>query len=279
LNSNHPRTLAIIQARMGSSRLPGKVLLDIGGEPMLVRVAERARRAATLSGVMVATTDDPSDDLVVKLCRERGYAVYRGSAQDVLDRYHQSAHGQNADVVVRLTGDCPVIDPLVIDRTVEAFFGKVKPLDEVLSHRGSLADPPPAEGPFDFAANRLPPPFHRTYPIGLDVEVCSASVLDYAWKHATEKHQREHVMPYLYDMDGRFNVLLVNHESDLGSLLKTWNCSAVFMPTLGTMTTSHGWMCWTYGRRSQGFLMSMPVSGLSLCAMWTTGANNFVWHS
>jgi len=218
LNSNHPRTLAIIQARMGSSRLPGKVLLDIGGEPMLVRVAERARRAATLSGVMVATTDDPSDDLVVKLCRERGYAVYRGSAQDVLDRYHQSAHGQNADVVVRLTGDCPVIDPLVIDRTVEAFFGKVKPLDEVLSHRGSLADPPPAEGPFDFAANRLPPPFHRTYPIGLDVEVCSASVLDYAWKHATEKHQREHVMPYLYDMDGRFNVLLVNHESDLGSL-------------------------------------------------------------
>ena len=218
MNSNHPRTLAIIQARMGSSRLPGKVLLDIGGEPMLVRVAERARRAATLSGVMVATTDDPSDDLVVKLCRERGYAVYRGSAQDVLDRYHQSAHGQNADVVVRLTGDCPVIDPLVIDRTVEAFFGKVKPLDEVLSHRGSLADPPPAEGPFDFAANRLPPPFHRTYPIGLDVEVCSASVLDYAWKHATEKHQREHVMPYLYDMDGRFNVLLVNHESDLGSL-------------------------------------------------------------
>lgn len=185
---------------------------------MLVRVVERARRAMTLDGAMVATTEDPSDDPVFELCQDRGYAVYRGSMQDVLDRYHQAAHSQNVNVIVRITADCPVIDPVVIDRTVDAYFGKVKSQDEALSHRESLHKLPLAEGPYDFAANRLPPPFHRTYPIGLDVEVCSASILDYAWKHAQEKHQREHVMPYLYDTKGRFSVLLVNHESDLGSL-------------------------------------------------------------
>jgi spore coat polysaccharide biosynthesis protein SpsF len=218
LNDNHLRVIAIIQARMGSSRLPGKVLLDIGGEPMLVRVVERAHRAAALSRVMVATTDDPSDDPVEKLCQERGYTYYRGSVHDVLDRYYHASHSQNADVIVRITSDCPLIDAVLIDRTVEAFLGKTEPLDEVLSRRSTSLELPPAPGSFDFTANRLPPPFHRTYPIGLDVEVCSASALDYAWEHAQEKHQREHVMPYLYETGGRFNVLLVNHETDLGSL-------------------------------------------------------------
>jgi spore coat polysaccharide biosynthesis protein SpsF len=218
LSDNRARTIAIIQARMGSSRLPGKVLLDIGGEPMLVRVVERVRRAATLSGVMVATTDDPSDDPVEKLCLERGYTCSRGSTQDVLDRYYHASHSQNADVIVRITADCPVIDPVLIDRTVEAFFGKTEPQDEILSRRSTSLTLPAAAGPYDFTANRLPPPFHRTYPIGLDVEVCSASALDYDWVHAKEKHDREHVMPYLYEVAGRFNVLLVNHVTDLGSL-------------------------------------------------------------
>ena len=203
---------------MGSSRLPGKVLLDIGGEPMLVRVVERARRARRLNGVMVATTEDPSDDLVAKLCADRGYAIYRGSVHDVLDRYVQAARSQRAEAVVRITADCPVIDPAVIDRTVKAFYGKTEPQDEILSHRTAQLGIRPFPGPYDFAADRLPPPFHRTYPIGLDVEVCSTSALEYAWEHALEKHQREHVMPYLYETAGRFNVLLVNHETDLGSL-------------------------------------------------------------
>lgn len=221
MEKSYTSTLAIIQARMGSSRLPGKVLLDIGGEPMLVRVVERARRAGKLSDVMVATTDDLSDDPIARLCEERGYKFHRGSVHDVLDRYYHASHSQNADVVVRITADCPVIDPAVIDRTVEAFFGKTEPRDEILSRRSSSLDIHSAEGAYDFAANRLPPPFHRTYPIGLDVEVCSASVLDYAWEHAAEKHQREHVMPYLYETTGRFNVLLVNHETDFGSLRLT----------------------------------------------------------
>jgi spore coat polysaccharide biosynthesis protein SpsF len=203
---------------MGSSRLPGKVLLDIGGEPMLVRVVERARRARRLNGVMVATTEDASDDLVARLCADRGYAVYRGSVHDVLDRYVQAARSQRAEAVVRITADCPVIDPAVIDRTVKAFFGKTEPQDEILSRRSVQLGIRPFPGPYDFAANRLPPPLHRTYPIGLDVEVCTSAALEYAWEHAQEKHQREHVMPYLYETEGRFNVLLVNHETDLGSL-------------------------------------------------------------
>ena len=218
MRPSRPRTIAIIQARMGSSRLPGKVLLDIGGEPMLVRVVERARRARRLNDVMVATTEDPSDDPVAKLCEERGYDVYRGSVHDVLDRYVQAARSRRTEAVVRITADCPVIDPAVIDRTVKAFYGKTEPQDEILSHRASKLNVRPFPGPYDFAADRLPPPFHRTYPIGLDVEVCTSAALEYAWEHAQEKHQREHVMPYLYETAGRFNVLLVNHETDLGSL-------------------------------------------------------------
>jgi spore coat polysaccharide biosynthesis protein SpsF len=190
------RTVAIIQARMASSRLPGKVLRDIGGEPMLVRVVERVKRARTVHMVGVATTDDPSDDPVVMLCAERGYPVWRGSQFDVLDRFYRAAKQFGADVIVRVTADCPVIDPEVIDHTVTSFF------------RVGV----------DFAANRLPPPWKRTYPIGLDTEVVSFKALERAWNEATEKYQREHVMPYFYDQEDRFKILVVDTEPDYGSL-------------------------------------------------------------
>jgi spore coat polysaccharide biosynthesis protein SpsF len=115
-----PRIVAIIQARMASSRLPDKVLLDIAGEPMLVRVVERTRKARTLDEVVVATTKAPSDDAVEDLCSERSYLCYRGSNRDVLDRYYQAARTFNAEVIVRITADCPIIDPGVIDKTVYA---------------------------------------------------------------------------------------------------------------------------------------------------------------
>src|SRR5512133_3030988 len=143
------RVVAIVQARMSSSRLPGKVLLDLAGQPMLARVVERARRSRRIDQVAVATTTDPSDDPVEAFCRERGYACVRGSMHDVLDRYYQAARQLQAGVIVRLTADCPLVDPGLIDETVQAF------------HREEV----------DFACNRLPPPFTRTYPIGLDVEV------------------------------------------------------------------------------------------------------------
>lgn len=184
--------VAIVQARVSSSRLPGKVLADILGQPMLVRVVERARMAVLLDEVVVATTTEAEDDSIEALCRERGYACTRGSNVDVLDRVYQAARQHGAEVVVRLTGDCPLIDPGIIDQTVGAFL----------------------RSDVDFAANRLPPPWKRTYPIGLDTEVCSFGALERAWKEADQPHEREHVMPFLYEVPGRFRVLLVECERD-----------------------------------------------------------------
>jgi spore coat polysaccharide biosynthesis protein SpsF len=189
------KVLAIIQARMGSRRLPGKVLLDIGGEPMLARVVERTRRATSVEQVVVATTGDASDDPVAAFCRARGIDCFRGSSFDVLDRFYKAALFYEAKVIVRLTADCPVIDPTEIDRVVRVF-----------SEKGA-----------DFAANRLTPPWKRTYPIGLDTEVCSFTALERAWKEADKPHQREHVMPYLYEEEGRFRIHLLQYKEDYGS--------------------------------------------------------------
>ncbi len=206
-----PRTIAIIQARMSSTRLPGKVLREIAGEPMLARVIERAKRAQLVDEVVLATTTDPSDDPVAAFCAERGYNFTRGSLNDVLDRYYQAAKEYKAEVIVRLTADCPVLDPDVVDETIRA----------------------QREGNFDFVANRLPPPMGRSFPIGLDTEVCTFAALERAWKEADKKHQREHVMPYLYEnttlnAENRtlqtgtsprgFKIALVNHVPDYGSL-------------------------------------------------------------
>jgi spore coat polysaccharide biosynthesis protein SpsF len=205
------KTIAIIQARMSSSRLPGKVLLDIAGQPMLARVVTRARRARLVDQVVVATSIDTSDDPVAALCSQSNYACYRGSQHDVLDRYFQAACRFAADVVVRLTADCPVIDPRLIDHTLAAFFGMQ---DDLQGNRSQHFD----QLAWDFAANRLPPPWGRTYPIGLDTEVCTFQALRRAWQEASQPYQREHVMPYLYEVPGRFRVLLVNHDQDYGAL-------------------------------------------------------------
>jgi spore coat polysaccharide biosynthesis protein SpsF len=201
-----PRVVAIIQARRASSRLPDKILLNIGGQPMLVRVVERAMRAGLLEAVVVATTTDPTDDAVQELCEARGYLCYRGSSLDVLDRYYQAASRFQAAIIVRLTADCPLIDPALIDEAVSAFTGAY-PKD-----RQSV------EFPYDFVANRLPPPWGRTYPIGLDIEVCSFAGLELAWKEADQPHQREHVMPFFYEQPQRFRIHLLNYHMDYGSL-------------------------------------------------------------
>lgn len=188
------RVVAIVQARMESSRLPGKILADIHGEPMLLRVVRRLERAQTVDQVVVATTTSPADDPVEALCRAEGLAWFRGDPVDVLDRLHTAAKMHKADVVVRITGDCPVIDPDVVDQTVQAFL---------------KSDPP-----VDLALNRFVD--DRTFPIGLDTEVCSIAALDSAWQRADKAYEREHVMPYLYDPPGRFRVLHVRNDEDLG---------------------------------------------------------------
>jgi spore coat polysaccharide biosynthesis protein SpsF len=209
------KVVAIIQARMSASRLPGKVLLDMGGKPMLARVVERTSRAQLVDDVVVATSQEAADDPIEAFCTDQGYPCFRGSLHDVLDRCYRAAKSKSANVVVRITADCPIIDPLVIDQTISAFYGRGPDLitDSGSSRSHHNSNPIPA---WDFAANRLPPPWKRTFPIGLDTEVCTFSALELAWKEADQAHQREHVMPFLYENDQRFRILLVNHESDYG---------------------------------------------------------------
>ena len=194
---------------MTSSRLPGKILADIAGQPMLQRVFIRTSRSASISQTLFATTTDPSDDPVAEYCDFSGIPFTRGSLYDVLDRYYQAAKGAKADYVVRITADCPVIDPALIDDVVNTLL----------------------EGEYDFVCNRLPPPWHRTYPIGLDVEACTFNVLAKAWKEAKEPQHREHAMPYFYEgvqlsaisrqlSEGvslrGFRIALLNHTTDFG---------------------------------------------------------------
>jgi spore coat polysaccharide biosynthesis protein SpsF len=204
-----PKVAAIIQGRMSSSRLPGKILADIAGQPMLTRVYTRTSRAKTLDEVIFATTTDASDDPVAEYCEFSGIHHTRGSLFDVLDRYYQTALQAKADVIVRITADCPVIDPELIDYVVNTLLD-----DE-----------------YDFVCNRLPPPHERTYPIGLDVEACTFKALKKAWKEAKEPQHREHAMPYFYEgvqlsalsrqlSEGvsprGFKVALLNHTTDFG---------------------------------------------------------------
>ncbi len=190
------KTVAIVQARMSSSRLPGKVLRMVGSQPMLARVLARASRAKLVDAIMVATTTDPSDEPIAEFCETAGIACFRGDLYDVLDRYYQAAKLSGASVVVRLTADCPFIDPEEIDRTIAYFHLTCA----------------------DFTANRLPPPFRRTTAVGMDTEVVSFAALERAWNEAAEPFEREHVMPYLYDMPGRFKISVADWEKDLSHL-------------------------------------------------------------
>jgi spore coat polysaccharide biosynthesis protein SpsF len=187
--------LAIVQARMGSTRLPGKILRDLAGEPMLARVINRVRRCRTLTGVVVATTTEPRDDTLGELCARRSWPCVRGSEEDVLDRYYQAARQNRADVVVRITADCPLIDPAVVDRVVTEF----------LDRRPAV----------QYACNFLA---RRTFPRGLDAEVFGFDVLEQMWREDDNPAWREHVTEYLLHHPERFAVHGVLHDCDLSHL-------------------------------------------------------------
>jgi spore coat polysaccharide biosynthesis protein SpsF len=226
-----PRVAAIIQGRMSSSRLPGKILADIAGQPMLQRVFIRTSRAATVTETIFATTTDASDDPVAKYCDFSGIPLTRGSQFDVLDRYYQAAEKMRSDVVVRITADCPVIDPALIDDAVKAIWGRFEGMPDPLEGLDRPLIPDELVFAADFVCNRLPPPWHRTYPIGLDVEVCAFAALKKAWKEAKEPQHREHAMPYFYEgvkldrVNRRleygtsprgFRIALLHHTADFG---------------------------------------------------------------
>ena len=167
------RRVAILQARVNSSRLPGKVLLDVAGRPMLARQIERLRQCVELDEIVVATSDDPSDDPLPRLADECDVRWYRGSQEDVLGRFTQAAREARADIVVRFTGDCPVIDPETSDRVVRELVERHE------TH--------------DYSSNVI----ERTYPRGLDTEALFSDVLEQMHRRASSRAAREHVTVYL----------------------------------------------------------------------------------
>ncbi len=212
------KVVAIIQARMKSSRLPDKVMLDIQGKPMLTRVIERVRLAKNVDHVIVATTTGADEDPIADLCRKAGVDCYRGSLQDVLDRYYQAAKPHQPNIVVRITADCPLIDPGLIDETVDVMFG-LEGRTAIWKPQGKAEKNPikTEDGlAWDYASTRLPPPWQRTFPIGLDVEACRFYALEQAWREATAPFEREHVMPYFYDVPDRFRCIVADWPVDLG---------------------------------------------------------------
>ena len=184
--------LGILQARTSSSRLPGKVLLPLLGEPMLARQVERLRRCQRIDQLILATSDDASDDALAELAGHLELPCYRGSLNDVLDRFYQAAVPWQPTHVVRLTGDCPLADPAVIDACIDLHL----------------------QGGYDYTSNCLPP----TFPDGLDVEVVRFPVLETAWREAARAVEREHVTYFIHQQPSRFKLGNLAQDTDQSAL-------------------------------------------------------------
>ncbi|HZR65575.1 MAG TPA: glycosyltransferase family protein [Terriglobales bacterium] len=179
---------AIVQARMGSNRLPGKVLMDLCGQTVLERVVRRLAKASSIGKVVIATSTQAQDDVVASECDRLRVACFRGDEQDVLGRYMQAAEQFHCEVLVRITADCPLIDPGVVDQVVTVYF----------------------ENSPDLACNDLP----ATFPRGLDVEVFSIETLREADKVSGLGYQREHVTATMYERTDLFRIATVQAEQD-----------------------------------------------------------------
>jgi len=175
-----PRTVAIVQARMGSERLPGKVLKEVLGRPLLEYLIEQLSYSERLADAVIATSDLPRDDVIEEAVRRFDVRVFRGSEQDVLDRYYRAAAAFDADCVVRITADCPLICPTVVDRTIDDHF----------------------KSGCDYTMNDVP----ETIPRGYDVEVFSRETLDRTYEAARRAADREHVTYYIYTHPKKFSV-------------------------------------------------------------------------
>jgi len=179
----------IVQARMGSTRLPGKVARPILDKPMLWWVMYRLQHSRLIDQVVVATTLEMQDNALVDMCKQYGWLVYRGSENDVLDRYYQAARQFQANHIIRVTSDCPLIDPTVIDYVVTAYLS---------------AAPQP-----DYTSNTL----DRRYPRGLDCEVFSFQTLETTWE-TDQSSWRAHVTPYIYHHPEQFRLGSVSNPGD-----------------------------------------------------------------
>lgn len=197
--SQKPHIVVVVQARMGSTRLPGKVMLPLAGEPLLLRVVERVLHARVPHSTIIATSTQGDDDRIEDLALRMGVACYRGHLTDLLDRHYRAGLLMKGDVVVKIPSDCPLIDPNVIDRVLEFY----------LSHISE----------YDYVSNLHP----ETYPYGQDVEVIPMPVLEVAWKGAAKPHEREHTTPFIWAQPKRFRIGNVKWESgrDL-SMAQRW---------------------------------------------------------
>jgi spore coat polysaccharide biosynthesis protein SpsF len=185
------KIVTVIQARTGSSRLPNKVLLPLTNKPLLFRMVERVKQSANAGTIVVATTKEQSDDTIEKLCTEYNFNLYRGHSTDLLDRHFQVAKIYNADAIVKIPSDCPLIDPKIIDEVISFY----------VNHKDE----------YDFVSNLHP----ATYPDGNDVEIMNFTSLKNAWENATRQLEREHTTPYLWENPAKFKIGNVVWETGL----------------------------------------------------------------
>ena len=193
-NGNTKRTVAVIQARMGSSRLPGKILLKIAGKSMLEHIAAHLRESRFIDMICVATTENPKDDALIDYLNAAKIAYYRGSENDIVSRLYQTAVKFNADTLVRVWGDCPLIDSIVVDRMLEKYFNAKA----------------------DFASNDAPP----TYPFGMNAEVYSVRTLKAIFDDVKDPFYREFPFEYIKDSN-RFKAINVAYSRDVSHISLT----------------------------------------------------------
>ena len=196
------KVVAIIQARMGSTRLPGKIMKKVLGKPLLEYQIERVKRSRLINQIVIATTTKDQEQPIIDLCTRLSVDYYRGSEDDVLSRYFEAANYYKGEVIVRLTSDCPLLDPDTIDKIITKYL----------------------ENPnrYDYVSNTI----DRTYPRGFDVEIFSMEALEQANSEATNAAEREHVTPYIYHHPNKFKLANVKHRNDLSSFRLTVDTEA-----------------------------------------------------
>ena len=183
---NELKIVTVVQARTGSSRLPNKVMMPILGEPLLLKMLERVMAAETIGLLVVATSTNKEDDTIEELCKVNGINCFRGHPTDLLDRHYQVSKKYNADAVVKIPSDCPLIDPSIIDKVITFY------LDNVES--------------FDYVSNLHP----ASYPDGNDVEIMKFSALEIAWQNCKKNFEREHTTPFIWENPDKFRIGNVN---------------------------------------------------------------------
>jgi len=190
--------IAIVQARMNSTRLPGKVMMDIMGKPMLWHIVNRLGYSKLINKVIVATSTNKENDLIEKFCIKNNIEIYRGSESDLVDRFYRVATQSTADVIVRVTADCPLIDPRLTDKVIEFFIKE--------------------EDKYDYISNSRPQP---TYPHGLDVEVFSFSLLNRLWFELKDSFLREWFTVEVFQNPQKYRIFCIKNEKDLSHLRLT----------------------------------------------------------